>query len=72
MWDFLDKLPYSMLMIIAVLMLLMPFHPMPHVVEKLLMLRDGTLRKPIDIFDLFYHFIPTILLCLKLFRNYTK
>ena len=27
---------------------------MPHVIEKLIMLRNGTLSKPIDIFDLFY------------------
>jgi hypothetical protein len=39
-------------------MLLAPFRPMPHVVEKLLMLKNGVLTRPIDIFDLFYHTIP--------------
>ncbi len=72
MWDFLDKLPYPLLIVITILMLLTPFRPMPHVVEKLLMLKNGTLHKPIDIFDLFFHLIPAILLGLKLFRSYTK
>jgi hypothetical protein len=50
-------------------MLLAPFKPMPHVIEKLIMLKNGVLTKPIDIFDLFYHFIPTILLAIKIVRD---
>jgi hypothetical protein len=69
MWSFLDKIPYAILIIIAVLMLLAPFKPMPHVVEKLIMLKNGVLTKPIDIFDLFYHLIPTILLAIKIVRD---
>ena len=69
---FLDKIPYAALIVFAVIMLLAPFKPMPHVIEKLIMLKNGTLTKPIDIFDLFYHLIPTILLLLKLYRDYTK
>ncbi len=69
MWSFLDKIPYAILIIIAVLMLLAPFKPMPHVVEKLIMLKNGVLTKPIDIFDLFYHLIPTILLAMKIVRD---
>jgi hypothetical protein len=72
MWDALDKIPYSILIAVAVLMLLAPFRPMPHVLEKLLMLKNGTLTKPIDIFDLVFHLIPTILLCLKIYRTYQK
>jgi hypothetical protein len=69
MWSFLDKIPYAILIIIAVLMLLAPFKPIPHVVEKLIMLKNGVLTKPIDIFDLFYHLIPTILLAIKIVRD---
>jgi hypothetical protein len=69
---FLDKIPYSILIVIAVFMLLAPFRPMPHVIEKLIMLKNGTLTKPIDIFDLFYHLVPTIILALKVYRDYTK
>jgi hypothetical protein len=69
MWSFLDKIPYAILIIFAVIMLLAPFKPMPHVVEKLIMLKNGVLTKPIDIFDLFYHLIPTILLVIKIVRD---
>ena len=72
MWNMLDKISYSILIAVAVLMLLAPFRPMPHVLEKLLMLKNGTLTRPIDIFDLFFHLIPTILLCLKIYRAYHK
>jgi hypothetical protein len=72
MFSFLDKIPYSILIVIAILMLLAPFRPMPHVVEKLIMLKNGNLTRPIDIFDLFYHLIPTILVILKMRRSFTK
>ena len=61
----LEKIPYPILILITVLMLLAPLRPMPHVVEKLLMLRDGSLHRPIDIFDLFYHLVPLIILVIK-------
>lgn len=72
MWTLLDKISYPILIVIAVFMLLAPFKPMPHVMEKLIMLKNGTLARPIDIFDLFYHLIPTAILLLKLFRRFSK
>lgn len=69
---FLDKIPYWILIVIAVFMLLAPFRPMPHVIEKLIMLKNGMLTKPIDIFDLVYHLLPTIILLLKVYRDYSK
>ena len=72
MWPFLDKIPYSILIAIAVFMILAPFKPMPHVLEKIIMLKNGTLTKPIDIFDLFYHLVPTIILSLKIYRSLAK
>ena len=72
MWSWLDKIPYSILIVVAVLMLLAPFRPMPHVMEKLIMLKNGMLTKPIDIFDLFYHLIPTLLLGIKLYRSFGR
>jgi hypothetical protein len=71
MWALLDKIPYSILIIISVVMILLPFYPMPHFVEKLVMLKNGTLKKPIDIFDLFYHSAPLIILIIKLVRDYS-
>ena len=72
MLGFLDKIPYSILIIAAIFMLLAPFRPMPHVVEKLIMLKDGALAKPIDVFDLFYHLVPAFLLILKILRTFKK
>jgi hypothetical protein len=72
MLGFLDKIPHSILIIAAVFMLLAPFRPMPHVVEKLVMLKNGTLIKPIDVFDLFYHLSPAFLLILKILKNSKK
>ncbi len=58
-----------MLIAAAVFMLLAPFTPEPHLLEKYRMLMAGTLRKPIDIFDVFWHLAPTALLIWKLFRT---
>ena len=72
MWKFLDKIPYTLLIIITLFMLLAPFRPMPHVAEKLMMLKDGTLSRPIDIFDLFYHLTPLFILMMKFYRDRTR
>ena len=70
MFDFLDRMPYSVLIFLTVLMLLAPFRPLPHVVEKIIMLKNGTLNRPIDIFDLFFHTLPAIILLVKVYRDY--
>jgi hypothetical protein len=68
----LDKIPLSTLVVIALLLGLAPFMPEPHVWEKLKMFAAGTLSKPIDIFDLFMHGAPWLLLILKLLRMATR
>ena len=72
MGPFLDKIPYSILAVFSIVMLLIPFKPMPHALEKLMMLKNGTLNNPVDIFDLIYHTSPSILLAMKIFRDGTK
>jgi hypothetical protein len=72
MWALLDRIPYPLLILLAVFMLLAPFRPMPHVLEKLTMFKNGALNRPVDIFDLFYHLLPTILLALKIVRTYYR
>jgi len=62
----LDKLPYMIILPLAVFLALAPFSPEPHLWEKLKMLFAGTLVRPIDIFDLFLHGIPLLLLVLKM------
>ncbi len=58
--------PYSVLVPVAILLALAPFVPEPHLVEKLRMLSKGQLSRPIDIFDLFLHATPLVLLLVKL------
>jgi hypothetical protein len=72
MWAILDKISYAIIIVIAVFMFLAPFKPMPHVFEKVITLKNGTLTKPIDIFDLFFHLFPTIILLLKIYRSLSK
>jgi len=72
MLNFLDKIPYSILIIFTIVMLVAPIKPMPHVIEKILMLTNGTLSQPLDIFDLFYHLFPLMLLVLKVVNDYVR
>ncbi|MEJ2454890.1 MAG: RND transporter [Candidatus Thiodiazotropha sp.] len=65
----LDRIPMQMIALPAVLLALAPFVPEPHLWQKLKMLADGTLVKPIDIFDLFLHGTPLLLLVIKLLRS---
>ncbi len=72
MYKFLDKIPYRVIVPLAVVLLLAPFRPMPHALEKINMLIGGNLSRPIDIFDLFFHLFPTLILLLKLYRSSIK
>ena len=65
----LDKIPLGPIAMLAVLMLAAPFVPEPHLWEKAKMLMAGTLTKPIDIFDVFWHLLPTFVLVAKLVRG---
>lgn len=47
---------------------LAPFYPEPHLWEKLKMLVQGTLTRPLDIFDFILHASAPLLLILKLVR----
>lgn len=64
----LDNISLTMVLIIAVLLGFAPFFPEPHIVEKVRMLFQGQLKRPLDIFDLFWHTWPFVLLVLKLIR----
>jgi hypothetical protein len=64
--QWLDRIPYMLLVPLAIFLALAPFSPEPHLWEKLKMLFAGTLLRPIDIFDLFLHGTPLLLLLLKL------
>ena len=61
----LAELDWTILIIACLTLGLAPFAP-PHIVEKLQMLFAGTLRRPIDWFDLLMHGTPWVLLLIKL------
>jgi hypothetical protein len=64
--NWLARIPLIMLAPLALLLSLAPFRPEPHLWEKLKLLAAGNLTKPIDIFDLFLHGAPLLLLVLVL------
>lgn len=66
--QFIDNLPLIGIIFFCLLLGFAPFVPEPHIVEKIRMLSQGELRRPLDIFDLFYHSAPFVLLILKLVR----
>lgn len=65
MENFIKSLPYPLLIIISVFMALAPFQPEPHLVQKFNMLMAGNLTKPLDMFDVLWHFLPMALLVTK-------
>jgi len=66
--NFIDRIPLPLLIVVTVLMLGAPFVPEPHLVQKWQMLLDGTLTRPLDIFDVLWHLLPAALLTVKTFR----
>lgn len=48
------------LIIMALIMAVLPFGEQPHLWQKLLLLKDGYLHKPMDWFDLLLHGGPLV------------
>jgi len=65
-----DKITLAPLVVVAIVMAVLPFNATPHLFEKLGMLVDGSLQRPIDIFDLFMHGTPAVLLIVRLVRQF--
>ncbi len=63
-------LSYSFLIPLALILAILPVMPEPHLVEKLRMLSQGELKRPLDIFDLFWHTWPLLLIGYKLFKDF--
>ncbi|WP_372720027.1 hypothetical protein [Novipirellula sp.] len=66
--NWLDRIPLLLFLVAALTVGLAPFVPEPHLWEKLKMLASGTLKRPIDIFDLLLHATPWLLLIAKVVR----
>ncbi len=68
LFKFIDKIPLIPLAVLAIFMSIAPLSGEPHLIEKLGMLVEGKLSRPIDIFDLFLHSSFIILLTIRLLR----
>jgi hypothetical protein len=66
MLSWLEQLPLSLIIIACLTLGLAPFFPEPHIWEKLKMVANGTLSRPIDVFDLAMHGLPFLVLAAKL------
>jgi len=73
---FIDGIPLQMLIVMTIFLGLAPYLPFmvepPHLFAKLNMLVSGELSKPIDIFDLFLHGTPAVLLTIRVVRMLRK
>jgi hypothetical protein len=63
-----DRVPLLAAFAVALLLGLAPFSPEPHLLEKLRLLADGRLSRPVDVFDLLWHGAPLVFLLVKLGR----
>ena len=70
MLSWLDRFPWIWLLPLAAWMAIAPITPEPHLVEKLRLLVQGALVRPLDIFDLAMHATPLLLVALKLWRQW--
>ena len=68
----LNSIPVPVLVVLCLTLGLAPFFPEPHLWEKLRMLFNGTLSKPVDIFDLVLHALPFALLAVRLAAAFWK
>lgn len=69
MMAWLDRIPFKWLLVIALWLGVAPIVPEPHLIEKIRLLAQGRLQRPIDIFDLCLHTGPLMLLALRLWRD---
>jgi len=73
---FIDGIPLQMLIVMTIFLGSAPYLPFmvdsPHLFSKLSMLLSGELSKPIDIFDLFLHGTPAVLLTVRVVRMLRK
>ena len=69
--SWLDSIPWAIVVLLCLTLGLAPFAP-PHLWEKLQMLSEGRLVRPIDWFDLLLHAAPWVLLVLKIVRTFQR
>ena len=65
MKSFIKSLPYPILILMSIFMVLAPFQPEPHLLQKFDMLMAGNLTKLLDMFDVLWHLLPVGLFIMK-------
>ena len=70
--SWIDRIPLGLLAALALWLAVAPIVPEPHLLEKLRMLGQGSLVRPMDIFDLLLHSVPLAVLVLRLVRRWTS
>lgn len=60
---------YKTLLSLGLIPAILPLVPMPHLIEKPLMLKNKKLTRPIDIVDLIRHLSPFLIMALKYFKE---
>jgi len=63
------RIPKWLLVVVAIYLAGAPFVPEPHLTEKWRLLLNGSLSKPIDMFDFFLHTTPLVVLAIRLWRD---
>lgn len=67
--QWLDRIPMGLLALLALWLAVAPIVPEPHLIEKLRLLSQGALVRPLDIGDLLLHTVPLALLVVRLIRK---
>jgi len=68
----LKSIPLPVLVVLCLTLGFAPFSPEPHLWEKLRLLFSGNLTKPVDVFDLFLHGLPFVLLIVRILATARK
>lgn len=66
-----NQLNWGMVILVCATLGLAPFSP-PHIIEKLSMLIQGNLIKPLDWFDLLFHGLPWFVLIVKIMTFFSS
>ncbi|MBF0588683.1 MAG: hypothetical protein HQL53_06110 [Magnetococcales bacterium] len=71
LFNWVDHISWTFLLVAAVWLTIAPYPiaPEPHLLEKLRMLSEGTLTKPLDIFDLLWHSAAWVIVGIKWTRK---
>lgn len=71
-FKWIDSIPTGILVFFSIWMLIAPIHPEPHLVQKFSWIMESKSFKAIDVFDVIWHLLPSILLLIKWQKGVSK